>query len=156
MSIYSAPNPTPDWDPHNLEIHYKKRLYVDRGCMERLNGSSPGSLTKGEYEQKSHEILDRPIMAWKAEAETRTGRNNHTSREYVLDKDLAVCVLTEDRRKFITCFHLHMPQCVKYSTTRSSVGGLRAKARNWIKYQENTNRFKQFAKLHYVATTAAK
>jgi len=153
---YCVPNPTPVWDHHNLEKHYKKRLYVDRGCIERLSGTSPGTLSKDEYEQKSHEILDRPIMAWKAEAETSTGSNNHTTREYVMDQDLALCVLNEERRKFITCFHLHMPQCVKYSTTGSSIGGLRAKASNWIRYQENTNRFKQFARLHYVAAPAAK
>lgn len=154
MSFYRPPAQHPTWDPANLEKHYKKRYYVDRGCIEKLTGSSPGTLSKEEYKQKSLDILERPIMAWKAEAETAVGRINHAAREYVIDRDLALSVLNEKRTKFITCFHLHIPHCVKYSTTRSSIGGLRAKTKNWIKYQENTNRFKQFAEIHHVTATA--
>jgi len=87
-------------------------------------------------------------MAWEALAESEPMKGDHEHREFSANKDLAMSIIDEKRRKFITCYHLHVPSCVKHSVTRSSIGGLKAKVLGWIRGQENTNRFKGCARLY--------
>jgi hypothetical protein len=148
MKPYFPPIPEPKWDPENLTDHHKKRLYESRGCIEKLLGKHAGTLTEKEYEEFSKRVLDRPLMAWQAFSESEPNKGDHEHREFVLSKDLAMSILNEFRSRFITCYHLHLPACVKHSTTRSSLGGLKAKALTWIRGQENTNRFRGRAKVY--------
>ena len=148
MNPYYPPNPLPEWDSVNLRDHHRKRLYENRGCIEKLLGTSAGTLTEEQYRDLSKNIVNHPFMAWGALSESEPMKGDHEHREFAVNTDLAMSILSDDRHKFISSYHLHLPSCVKHSVTRTGTGGLKTRVLSWIRAQENTNRFKGRAKMY--------
>jgi hypothetical protein len=140
----------PVWEPSNLSKHFSDRWEHDHGCIEKLINIPSGQLSPGAYENFSKSILSRAFMAWKASAESKPGAKDHEPREFVIDLDLAMDILNEDKSKFITCYHLHRPGCIKHSTTKTTKGSLKARIRRYIEHEENQGRYNSSPTYHDV------
>ena len=150
--LYSPPSAEPQWNPHKLREHFNKRVWRNRGCIEKILGIPAGSLTEAQYDEYSRKIPYMPFMAWTAMSESEPGNEDYGPCEFVVDRDLGMDILSDDRTTILTCYHKHVDKaCLKYSSTKQEPGQIKRKLNRYIRHQENMKRYKTEAVVYYVA-----
>ena len=127
-----------------MEDHLTTRTTENKGCMEDLLGISGRDMTIYEYLGKSQAVVNNPLFAWETDECNEKTSPHYTRKTYLVDQDLVLVSLNEQRTKYITCFHLHFeePHGVDPSTC-DSPGERRLKLIRWVNKYKGTNRFKK-------------
>jgi hypothetical protein len=101
----SIPTPLPVWRPGNLADHVNKRVAVDTGCLESLDGLDH-QLLIGDLRRISEHAYLVPSLIYECESVDDGGRFRER-RAHFVDGRLVMAITDRDQTTFITCFHLH-------------------------------------------------
>jgi hypothetical protein len=97
--------PLPKWKPRDLAEHANKRVAVDTGCLESLDGLDH-QLLIGDLRRISEHAYLVPSLVYECESVDDGGRFRER-RAHFVDGRLVMAITDRARRAFITCFHLH-------------------------------------------------
>ena len=101
------PPPNPSWHALNLQEHYEKHVVNKPECFESLvNPPATAPLTETDYERRSRRTVHNAWCEYRSEHWDRNGGYKDPGYTFV-DDQLVKAVVSDDRRRFITCFHLH-------------------------------------------------
>lgn len=119
--------PAPQWSPGNLSRHHQKRLACDQTCMEDLVGGQP--FTEEAYRVLSEEAVED---SW-AEVETDMGTG---PAAYFADDRILLAIVSQNRLRFITCYHRCLPRDHGMGDAPPrDLGDRRIEFKKWVRYR---------------------
>lgn len=99
--------PNPSWHAHNLQRHYDKHVAGKPGCFESLvNPPAACPLSETDYERRSRKTVHSAWCEYCSQHRQPHGEYQDPAYTFV-DDQLVKAVVSGDRQRFITCFHLH-------------------------------------------------
>lgn len=94
----------PKWDPENLSDHHEKRVREDEDCIKIYPPDSPDPpVDKEEYRNLSRKAVSE---AWIEGNFFHSEESEY--RCFFADNDLVLAITNEKKRRYITCFHVHL------------------------------------------------
>jgi hypothetical protein len=99
----------PEWDQHNLQTHYDKRVSKDSDCLQDVLGRPVATITKDDYKRESIEVLSTAWICYSGEGLNRgSGRGGisyYDSANYFVDERLLTTIVLRNAEAILTCYH---------------------------------------------------